>query len=251
MKLNKSFVLVMCIAVILTAAGQATAQSMDKRALDELKLMSETISAAKTVRFQARSMVPIKTQDGIWINLYGTSKVVMQGPDMLFASTAGDFAARDFYFDGKNITAYSSSKNVYAVKAAPGTVDAMIKDEHEKSGKSFPYADLLIAEPYAAMSDGLEAALYVGQSTIDGTRTNHLAFSNEKVDWQIWIGIADHLPRLVVATYLDDVSEPSYTVVFRHWKLNDPVNASEFVYNNTTKAAQVEFRDPEASMGRI
>ena len=251
---KKSFVFVLCMGLILAATGRVGAQNpenLDKGALDELKLMSDTISGAKTVRFEALSMVPVKSPDGMWINLYGSSSVVMQGQDKLFASTAGDFAARNFYFDGKNITAYSPAKNIYAVKPAPATISVMIKEEHERNGKSFPYADLLISEPYAVMANGLKRALYVGQSTIGGVKTSHLAFSNKDVDWQIWIGETDHLPRLVVATYLDDASEPSYTVEFKNWKLNEPVEAAEFVFNNATKAAQIEFRDPEAATGRV
>jgi hypothetical protein len=232
------------------AVPQAAAQLLDQRALDALKTMSDTISQAKTVRFQARSMVPIRTPDGVWINLYGTSQVVMQGPDKLFATTSGDFAARDFYYNGKTITSYSPDKNLYAVKEAPPTVDAMIEDEHNKYGKSFPYANILISEPYAVMTKGLTRALYIGQSTIvplsapRGVKTDHFLFSNKGVEWQIWIDAGDHLPRLVVATYLDDASEPSYSVEFGDWKLNEPVDPTVFTFNNALNASKVEFRDP-------
>ena len=147
--------------------------------------MSDTIAKAKTVRFQARSMVPIKTPVGIWINLYGTSRVIMQGPDKLFASTAGDFAPHDFYFDGKAITRYSPDKNLYAVKDSPGTIDDMVEKAYEEEGKSFPYADILISEPYSTMTEGLTGALYVGQSTLKplsgqgSVKTDHLAFLNK------------------------------------------------------------------------
>jgi hypothetical protein len=230
--------------------ADSPAQMTDRRALDLLKKMSDTISQAKTVRFQARSMVPVRTPGGVWINLYGTSQVVMQGPDKLFASTSGDFASHDFYFDGKAITMYSPDKNLYAVKQAPATIDAMIEEAYREDGKSFPYADLLISEPYAALTDGLRGALYVGQSTIrplsgpGGVKADHLVFLNKGVEWQIWIGTADHLPRLVVATYLDEVNEPSYSVEFGDWKLDEPAGADTFVFNNMTDASKVEFRKP-------
>jgi hypothetical protein len=86
--------------------------------------------------------------------------------------------------------------------------------------------------------------MYVGQSTIGGVKTRHLALSNRGVEWQIWIGVEDNLPRLVVATYLDDASEPSYTVEFLDWKLNEPVGAEAFVFDNASKAVKVEFRNP-------
>ena len=231
-------------------APQSPAASLDKRALDALKAMSDTLAQAKTVRFQARSMVPVRAPGGVWINLYGTSQVAMQGPDKLFAGTAGDFAPYDFYFDGKTITAYSPAKNLYAVKPAQATINAMIEEAYRVEGKSFAYADILVSEPYMVLTKGLTRALYVGQSTIrplsgsGSVKTDHLVFSNKGVEWQIWIGAEDHLPRMVCATYLDDASEPSYTVEFGDWKLNEQIVPETFIFNNTSQAALVEFRDP-------
>jgi hypothetical protein len=270
MSARKILILALCAASLCTAAVNAWAQQanvakdaaqvavktapasgrMDKRALDELKLMSDTVSQAKTIRFQALSMVPVRTPGGIWINLYETSQVVMQRPDKLFASRAGDHAPHDFYFDGKTITRYSPNKNLYAVKEDPGTIDDIIEKAYREEGKSFPYADMLISEPYAAMTDGLTSAIYVGQSTIrplsgsGGVKTDHLVFANKGVQWQIWIDTEDHLPRLVCATYLDEVSEPSYTVEFDGWKINEAVSADTFIFKNVSNAAKVEFRNP-------
>jgi hypothetical protein len=263
MNVKLRLIAALLVLFLVGAAGQVFAQQasqakavslapvIDQRALDLLKKMSDTLSQAKTIRFQARSMTPIKTPAGVWINLYGTSQVVMQGPDKLFASTAGDFAAHDFYFDGKTITMYSPAKNLYAVRQAPATVDEMIEQAYKEDGKSFPYADILVSEPYTVLTDGLSGAIYVGQSVIrplTGTgsvKSEHLVFMSKEVEWQIWIDAGDHLPRLVVATYLDEIGEPSYSVEFGDWKLNEPANADTFVYNNATNAAKVEFKKPE------
>jgi len=259
MALRRIVIPAVCVAIIATASAGAWAQGapseakapvIDQRALDMLKKMSDTLSEAKTVSFQARSMVPVRTPDGVWINLYGTSRVVMQGPDKLFASTAGDFAPYDFYFDGKTITAFAPNKNLYAVKAAPATIDAMIEEAYQKEGRSFPYADILVSEPYTVLTKGVTRAYYVGQSTIrplagaGGVKTDHLVFSHEGVQWQIWIDTNDHLPRMVCATYLDSEGEPSYTVEFGDWKLNEPVGPKTFIFSNASQAAKVEFRNP-------
>ena len=53
-------------AQVKSPGGQAAA-SLDPRALDMLKLMSDKLSQAKSVRFEARSMVPIKSPKGIRI----------------------------------------------------------------------------------------------------------------------------------------------------------------------------------------
>ena len=261
---RKFLMLVSCIAVLMIGMAHAWAEegvsqkapsstaaaSPDPRALSMLKLMSDTLSQAKSLRFQARSMAPIKSPNGMWVSLYGTSRVVKEGSDKLFAETRGDFFPYDFYFDGKTITAYSPAKNLYAEKAAPGTVDSVIEKAYREEGKSFPYADILRAQPYDLLTEGLVSAVYVGQSTfrpLSGAATvkaDHLAFSNQGVEWQIWIGTEDHLPRLVCATYLDNVGEPSYIVEFGDWRIDEPVPPETFVFQNASKATQVEFRNP-------
>jgi hypothetical protein len=229
---------------------QPVAASRDPRALDMLKLMSDKLSQAKSLRFQARSMAPIKSPAGMWVSLYGTSRVVKEGSDKLFAETRGDFFPYDLYFDGKTITEYSPAKNLYAEKAAPGTVDSVIEQAYREEGKSFPYADILRAQPYDLLTEGLVSAVYVGQSTFRplsgaaNVKADHLVFSNKGVEWQIWIGTEDRLPRLVCATYLDNVGEPSYIVEFGDWQIDEPVPPETFVFQNATQAAKVEFRNP-------
>lgn len=259
MVLKKVLISVLCFAVLATgmpygqaeenapaqvAPPQQAGTSLDPRALDALKLMSDTLSQAKSIRFEARSMAPVKSPGGIWVSLFGSSRVVKEGADKLFAETRGDFFPYDFYFDGKTVTAYTPDKNLYAEKAVAGTVDDVIEAAYLEEGKSFPYADILVAEPYSVLTEGLVKAVYVGRSTVGGVKTDHLFFSNKGVDWQIWIGADDHLPRLVYANYMDDIGEPSYTVGFLNWKLNEPVPPGTFVFQNTSKAAKVEFRNP-------
>ena len=232
-----------------SSGGQA-APALDQHALDTLKLMSDTLTQAKSLRFEARSLRPIKSPGGMWISLCGTSRVVKEGPGKLFVETRGDLFRFDFYFDGKTVTAYAPEKNFYATKDAPGTVDDVIEAAYREEGKSFPYSDILVSQPYEVLTEGLVRAVYVGQSTLrplSGTgsvKTDHLAFSNQGVEWQIWIGTDDHLPRLVCATYLENAGEPSYTVEFGDWKLDEPVSPETFTFSNASKATKVEFRNP-------
>lgn len=224
-----------------------TATAIDQRALDTLKLMCDTLGAAKTMSFRARSLVPIKGPSGIWVSLFGDSRVVVQGPDKLFAETRGDFFPYDFYFDGTTVTAYAPTKNVYATKEEPGTVDALIRKAYREEGRSFPYADILVAQSYAVLTEGLVNAVYVGETTLATGKTKHLAFINKNVEWQIWIGADDHLPRFVNATYLDDTAEPSYAVEFFDWKIGETVPDGTFTFKNASQAAKVDFKSPKVS----
>lgn len=245
--------LLLLLSLAVIAGGPVWAQGaaqgrVDQRALDILKRMSDTIEQANTMGFQARSMVPVKGPNGLWINLFGVSRVVVQGQNKLFAETRGDFSPYDFYFDGTAVTAYAPAKNVYAQKEAPGTVEELMDRAYREEGRTFPYADILTSNPYEKLTRGLTGAVFVGQSTIAGVKTDHLAFSNEGVEWQIWVAEEDHLPRLVSARYFDDAREPDYTIEFFNWKLNEPVSDTDFVFQNASNAAKVDFRRPDKNI---
>ena len=218
--------------------------ALEQRALNLLKEMSDTLTQAKAISFNARSIVPVKEGSGMWVSLYGSSLVIKKGREKLFVQTRGDFSPFDFYFDGTTITTYSAKNNLYAQKNEPGTVNSVIENAYQEEGRFFPYADLLVADPYRVLTKNLIAVAYVGQSTIAGVLTEHLVFKNEGVQWQIWIGAKDHLPRLVEARYFNDSGEPSYTVEFSDWKINQLIKADQFIFVNKSKAVKVEFRQP-------
>ena len=227
-----------------TPPAAAVTPIVDQRALDMLKRMSDTLKKAKTVSFQARSLVPIKAPNGMWVSLFSDSRVVMQEPDKLFVEKRGDVVPLDFYFNGTTVSAYSPTRNVFAEKSVTGTIDALIEKIDAEGENAFPYADILISDPYTQLTANMVDAIYVGQSTLRGVKTDHLAFTNKAVEWQIWIGAEDYLPRMVSATYSHGSGDPTYTVEFFEWDIMTQAPAEKFMYKNTTQAAKVEYRAP-------
>jgi len=262
---KKTILTVFCAAMLIFGAATARAEekaapapvspqsagpALDPRALETLKRMSDTLTRAKSMRFEARSLKPVQSPDGLWVSLCGTSRVVKEGPGKLFTETRGDLFRFDLYFNGKTIAAYSPEKNLYAEKAMAGTVEDLIEEAYRTEGKSFPYSDILVSDPYGVLTQGLVRAVFVGQSTLrplsgaESVKTDHLAFSNRGVEWQIWIGTEDRLPRMVCATYPGNAGEPSSTVEFGGWTLGQPVSPETFTYRNASQATKVEFRNP-------
>lgn len=230
-------------------AGKAQG-AVDARALDILKKMSDTLSKTRGMSFQARSMGPVKAPSGVWVNLFGNYSVKTQSPDKLFVKQSGDLTDIEFYYDGKSVTMFSPVKNLYSVKDAPGSVNDLIEEGYKAYGKSFPFSDFLVTDPYAVLTKDMTAAYYVGESTIvplraaEGIKTYHLAVSNKGVEWQIWIDQKSYLPLLVSATYPGPDSEPSYYLELGDWKTDEAVSPNAFVFDNKTKASKTDYRDP-------
>jgi hypothetical protein len=220
----------------------------DERALRLLTGMSDALAQASTLSFRARSLVPMAGPNGQWISLFATSRVVMQRPNKLFVEMRGDVFPNDLYYDGKTWTAIAPNEKFYSQREVAGhTVDAMIEEAYEKQDDLFPFADVLASNAYAHLTKDLSSALYVGQSTVAGVKVDHLAFTAKGLDWEIWIGMRDRLPRLMVGAYRDLERHPTFTVEFADWKLNPPVTAKTFSPTIPAGAKRIEFKRASAA----
>ncbi|HRF06581.1 DUF2092 domain-containing protein [Accumulibacter sp.] len=225
-------------------ATQAQAQEIkDQRALKLLKEMSDTLAGARTLQFKARALLPLESPTGQYISLFAASRVRLQRPDRLFVESRGDLVPNDLYYNGKTVTAIGPARKFYAQQEAAGsTLDAVLQQEHPGADTLAPFVDLLVSDPYARLSKDLASALLVGQSTIAGVTTDHLAFTAPGVDWELWIGAQDKLPRLAVASYRSGERQPVFTVEFSDWKLNAPLPAQTFEVRIPKDAIKLEFK---------
>lgn len=226
------------------AAAAAPAKDIkDLRALAALKAMSGTLANARTLSFKVRGIVPTPAPTGQYVSLFASSRVVMQRPDKLFVEARGDLFPSNTYYDGKTVTAVGVEGRFYAQReAAGGAIEALMKGVQPASDATAPFLDLLVADPYVLLTQDLASALWVGQSTVGGVKTDHLAFTAPGLDWEIWIGTADKLPRLMVVSYRTGERQPTFTVEFSDWKLNTPVPAKTFVASIPKGAAKLEFK---------
>ena len=226
----------------------APATIKDERALKLLKGMTDTLAQAKTLSFSARSLVPTAGPNGQWISLLGTSRVVMQRPDKLFVEMRGDVFPNDLYLDGKTWTAIAPNEKLYAQRPAVGqTIDAIIDDAYANKEDLFPFADVLPSDAYVRLTRDLSSALYVGQSTIGGAKVDHLALSGKGLDWEIWIGTADRLPRFMMGAYRDLERNPTFWVEFADWKVNPRIPPKTFTPAIAADAKKIEFKRERAA----
>lgn len=249
-------------AALMVAGGTAMAQDKsaaaataapakdfkDERALKLLKGMSDKLGGAKSLSFQFRGLVPSSGPTGQHINLLAASRVVMQRPDKLFVSARGDLFPSDLYYNGKTVTTIGLDRKFYAQRDAAGSVVEAFMQGGQPGGDTVaPFLDLLAVDPYAVLTRDLSSALWVGQSTVGGTTTDHLAFTARDVDWEIWIGAQDKLPRLMVVSYRSGERQPTFTVELSDWKVNAGVQAATFNAAIPKSATKIEFRPHSAA----
>jgi hypothetical protein len=226
----------------------APAIELEPRALNILKGSCDKLAAAKTLSFKAVASEESPSRLGPPLAYYTTSEVTLQRPDLLRVLSPGDGPRNEFYYDGRTMTAYSPGDNYVARAGAPGTIDAMLEAAFKSAQIYFPFEDLLVADPYKGLAEGLRVAFYVGESmSVGGTRTYIVAYANDHVFVQAWIGVDDRLPRRLQAVYRSDPLQMRHSVDLSDWKLGLPVPPGTFTPpEKASKAIPIAFGSPQA-----
>ncbi|MDX1374169.1 MAG: DUF2092 domain-containing protein [Burkholderiales bacterium] len=218
----------------------------EERALALLKAASARLAAARTLRFTAVVSYEYPSQLGPPIVYTTASEVALQRPNKLRVITPADGPASEFYYDGATITAYAPAENLVAVADAPPTIDAALKLAFDTADIYFPFTDLIVADPYRAIEDGLRLAFYIGQSkTVGGTVTDMVAYANDDVFIQIWIGAEDKLPRRARAVFSADPARLRHQLDLSDWKVDGALAADDFASSRAASANPIAFGGPK------
>ena len=114
-----------------------------------------------------------------------------------------------------------------------------------------PLADLLYADPYAVLMAGVTYGRYLGLHQAAGVACHHLAFSQDTIEWQIWIDAGDKpLPRKLVISYVQEPGEPQYSAIIRRWSLESEVPEGLFTFEAPEGAQKIDAEGHEAARGR-
>ncbi|HEY1929232.1 MAG TPA: DUF2092 domain-containing protein [Caulobacteraceae bacterium] len=248
------------LAALLVMAGnaafsQATAQSpsaaIDPKAVAILKASCAALSGAKTLSFTAVDTYQRAARNGQPLYYTVKSDVTLQRPNKLRVIKTGDGVPDEFYYDGKTVMAYVPSQDLVAVADAPPTIDEMLASAWDRAEIHFPFADVIVSDPCDIYDEGLKSAFYVGQSkVVGGVPTDVIAITLEHAQGQLWIGIDDHLPRMIRTNYPNEPSRANYETDYSNWSLGSPVDASTFASDKAAAAKRMAFQPPSAAGDR-
>jgi len=232
------------------AAAPSAPPALEPKAIEILRASSSRLAAAKTMSFTAVVSYEGRSRLGPPLVYTTRSEVTMQRPNKLRVITPGDGPASEFYYDGKTMMAYSPAANLVAVADAPPTIDAMLKAAFQSAAIYYPFADVVVADPYKDIADGLTVAFYIGQSQeVGGTTTDMVAFAHDDVLVQVWIGVKDKLPRRSRAIYGNDPAQLRHQMELSNWRLDTPVAAGTFASARAAAAKRIPFARPEPPAG--
>jgi hypothetical protein len=222
---------------ILVAPG---AQAQDAGKI--LKAMSDFVGSQKSALISFDSDIEVVTSDLQKIQFTSSGQVMLSRPDKVRISRTGGYADVELVFDGKTVTIFGKNINAFAQGDSPGTVDQLIDGIRDRHNIQMPGADLLLSRLYDELTAEVIDAKHIGQGVVDGVETEHLAFRNAEVDWQLWVEIgARPIPRKYVITSKHVAGAPQYAIRIKEWKTDVSLGPDAFVFKPPADAKQVEF----------
>ena len=226
------------------SAAAAPATGVDPQALDALKRMSAYLQTLPAVQLTSNASLDVVTRQGQRVQLDGVVDYKIKQPNAFVIDMNSDQKKRRFYYDGKQFTVYGPTMGYYATADAPPTIRETLAAIDARYGIELPLEDLFRwNDPTGNPAENLISGFPVGTATIDGVETEHYAFRQKDVDWQIWIQKgAQPLPRKVVIVDRTDEAHPTYTARLA-WNVNPSFTADEFAFRPGKDSKQIRLSE--------
>ena len=172
-----------------------------------------------------------------------SARMVVQRPNRFRIDVDGDIKHRSYYYDGSTLTMVAPDEGVYARTDAPDTI-AGVLNGLLNAGVELPMIDVLRQGFEGTLLKGVRYGLVVGETRVDGTETDHLAFRQPTIDWQMWVA-SNGQPKKILITTRYEVGDPQYQATMQ-WNLEPKVDAGTFVYAPSRDMQEVEFYSTNA-----
>ena len=206
-----------------------------------LRATCDTLSQARALSFKAEIWEDAVVA-GHKVATTKTVETQVRRPDRVRMEVKSAKRSRGFWYDGQSLTLLDRVGNLYGTVPVPASIDQVIDVANDKFGINLPLEDLLVNDPYASATAGIKGGAYFGRVELLGTPCQHIAFSTDRVDWQLWIEDgAKPLPRKLVITYKQEATAPQYTAIFSDWKLKSGLPEKTFVFTPPKGSARIEM----------
>lgn len=204
--------------------------TVEPEAVDALRRMSAYLISFDTAQIVTESSLDAVTNDGQRIQMDGLTTYKVRKPNGFVIDYQSAMKARRFYYDGKTFTVFSPKLGFYAQAPAPATNREVLDQIYKRYGIALPLEDLFRWGDNEDRIKALKSAYEVGPAVIDGVETNHYAFREETIDWEIWLEKGDRpIPRKLVIVDRTDPARPTFTSRLQ-WTVNPSFTDADFAF---------------------
>ena len=230
------------LALAFTAPLWAQTAGIDPAAQERLRASLDYLNSLQAFSVTTEGSLEIVLLDGQKLQMLNQVEMALQRPNRMQARRTGEAMEQEFFYDGETLTLHQPGSSAYASVPAPPTIEAMLDFAREELDIVAPAGDLLDANAYEVLMEGVRTGFIVGTVALDGVVCDHLAFSAPGTDFQLWVEQGERpLPRRMVITSRDVVNAPQFTVNLRDWDLAPRFSADHFRFDPPDGALVIDF----------
>jgi hypothetical protein len=230
-------------------SAQTTAPVMEPAAAAALDKMGAFLRGLDSFEVKADVTTEDVLEGGQKLQFGNQVAYAVNRPDKLSAEVSSAKVQRRYNYDGATLTVENVRDGYYAQVPMTGNIGALLSKADEKLGISFPLEDLFLwGDPSSGVAKPREGFL-VGVEKVGGFETNHFAYRQDGVDFQLWLdNSSTPVPRKMIITQTDDPAQPQYVANFT-WNLTPGLAANHFTFVPGPNAKKIKFqpRQPAAA----
>jgi hypothetical protein len=223
------------------APASSPANPVDPAAIQALKAMGAHLQALRRFSVSVALTGERVLEDGQKLQHSATAQLDVDRPHQIRVVARSAQREHEIFYNGKTVSFYVPQQKYYSTVAFDGNLAELIGRMHEHYGIEFPLADLFVWGTPDAPTDQFESAMFAGQDYIGSDLTDHYAFRQKDIDWQVWITTGDKpLPRKLVITRRDDDARPQ-SVSIIDWTTSPTFKDSVFTFHPPAGARKIEI----------
>lgn len=221
--------------------------AVDPRADEVLKRMGDYLGEAQFFSVSAEIWQDVQLSSGQRVQAGRAVELQVRRPNRLRAEVHSTRRNRELVYDGTAITLCNRAQNFYGTVHASGSLDQAMDVASERFGIAMPLEDFIRSDPHKDFLQKVTSGADIGPVTVMGVPCEHLAFSQDNIDWQVWIeNGARPVPRKFVITYKDEPGSPQYTAIFSNWDFATKLPDFVFKFEPPAGASKIKVKEIRA-----
>jgi len=214
-----------------------------------LQEMAGKLADAKALTYSAERTLAASRLPGHDRPQSAEIEVAVKRPHRMKVLVKGPAEDRAFHFNGRTMTVFDRKMTVYGEIACEGTIDEAVEKVAAGHGFYPPLADFLVSDPYRALAAEVTSATLLPGDEVDGEECDRMEFTQEGLEWELWVAKSDRLPRRIVVNVTGSADNPALDATMTDWNLKADLADSEFDFLPPEGAEKVEHRTSEDAEG--
>ncbi len=236
-------------AVGLSSCASSSQPRLDAKTSSILQAMSDKLAAAKTLRVTAARTASPGFYIGFDVAENAQVTAVVSRPNKLRAEAETNLGKRSVGYDGKTVTFIDHKAGTHAQVKAGLDLEDTARSLQNTYGVMPPLVELLANHPREFLLEGVTRGEFKGMERIGGSACDHLAFKQERLEWDIWVDSTNLLPKKMVIKHPNGEGGPplQVTLTIEKWELNaamSPADLALSIPKGSTSVAMLPLTNP-------